>query len=64
MAEKTLIFRGGCIVRNLGSSDEGREPDYKPSDIATTLLARDYKGLNNYGSNGVIEIWKLNRSET
>ena len=27
------------------------------TDIATTLMARDYKGLNNYGTNGVIE-WK------
>ena len=26
-------------------------------EIAVTLRARDYKGLDNYGSNGVIE-WK------
>ena len=26
-------------------------------DVAVTLMARDYKGLDNYGSNGVIE-WK------
>lgn len=26
-------------------------------DVAVTLRARDYKGLDNYGSNGVIE-WK------
>ena len=24
-------------------------------DIAVTLMSRDYKGMNNYGSNGVIE---------
>ena len=64
MAEKTLIYRGGCIVKNLGSSDKNRDPDYKPSEIATTLLSRDYKGLSNYASNGVIEIWKLSKSET
>ena len=29
----------------------------KPIDVAVTLMARDYKGLDNYGSNGVIE-WK------
>ena len=29
----------------------------KQIDIATTLMARDYKGFDNYGSNGVIE-WK------
>ena len=27
------------------------------NDVAKTLCARDYKGLDNYGSNGVIE-WK------
>ena len=29
----------------------------KFTDTATTLMARDYKGLNNFGTNGVIE-WK------
>ena len=29
----------------------------KQIDVAVTLRARDYKGLDNYGSNGVIE-WK------
>ena len=28
----------------------------KPIDVAVTLRARDYKGLDNYGSNGVIEV--------
>lgn len=27
-----------------------------PLEIAVTLLSRDYKGVNNYGFNGVIEI--------
>ena len=31
-------------------------------DIATTLLSRDYKGMNNYGSNGVIEEWKQKKN--
>lgn len=44
------------ILINMGSSDKDRIPDYKIVDIATTLLSRDYKGLGNYGSNGVIEI--------
>lgn len=26
-----------------------------PLEIAVTLLSRDYKGVNNYGFNGVIE---------
>ena len=36
--------------------DQGATLD-KKIDIATTLRARDYKGFDNYGSNGVIE-WK------
>ena len=32
-----------------------KEPHAKIQDIACTIMARDYKGLNNYGSNGVIE---------
>lgn len=37
-------------------SSKSAEPDAKLSDIANTLAARDYKGPNNYGFNGVIEI--------
>ena len=29
------------------------------TEVAQTLLARDYKGIGNYGSNGVIEVWKI-----
>ena len=32
-----------------------RIANLEPIDVATTLLARDYKGLNNYGFNGVLE---------
>jgi len=43
------------LLKNMSSLD--REPyAEKQIDIACTLCARDYKGLNNYGSNGVIEI--------
>lgn len=54
-----LIFRGGCRLDNLGSSDVKRIPSLVLADIASTILARDYKGLGNYDSNGVIEIWKI-----
>ena len=46
------------IVRNCASSDKDRTPDGKFTNIATTLMARDYKGLSNYGSNAVIECKK------
>ncbi len=46
------------ILKNMGSSDKNRIPDYQLTDIATTLLSRDYKGLGNFASNGVVEIYE------
>lgn len=34
------------LLKNRGEVAE------KPIDVAVTLMARDYKGLDNYGSNG------------
>lgn len=31
------------------------QPDADKLEIAHTLLARDWKGLGNYGSNGAVE---------
>ena len=43
------------LLKNMSSVD--REPiAQKRIDVACTLCARDYKGFNNYGNNGVIEI--------
>lgn len=55
------MTQGGdsIIIRNCGSSDETRIPDAKFTDIAATLMARDFKGLSNYGSNAVIECRKI-----
>jgi hypothetical protein len=47
------------ILRNLGSSDENRTPGARETDVSATLLSRDYKGLSNYGSNGVIECERI-----
>ena len=49
--------REAVLLKNMGSSDESREPDANKAQVAATLLSRDYKGLSNYSSNGVIE-WK------
>ena len=38
-----------------GMVDKDIEPTASVIDVSTTLMARDYKGLNNYGTNGVIE---------
>lgn len=38
------------LLKNRGETAQ------KQIDVAVTLQARDYKGLNNYGSNGVIEV--------
>ena len=38
-------------------TDQGRRYE-KKTDIATCLMARDYKGFGNQEANGVIERWK------
>ena len=40
-----------------GMVDKDVEPTASVIDVSTTIMSRDYKGLNNYGTNGVIE-WK------
>ena len=42
-------------LSNMGSSDKNRIPNAEPSDVAHTIMARDWKGLSNYASNGVID---------
>ena len=44
-----VISQRPCIVKGQGKTFG------KDIDVASTLLARDYKGLNNRGSNAVIE---------
>ena len=44
------------ILTGMGSESDDREPGIRKTDVATTLLARDYKGLDNYGSNGVLQL--------
>ena len=46
---ETVLLKNQC-------NDFERHPD-----IATTLMARDYKGFGNQSMNGVIECQKLNR---
>lgn len=45
---ETLLLRG--------MASKKYEPYAEKVDISTTLCARDYKGLNNFGQNGVIEV--------
>ena len=40
-----------------GMVDKDIEPAASVIDVSATIMSRDYKGLNNYGTNGVIE-WK------
>lgn len=42
----------GGVLKNM--IDKNKECEFEKSNIAVTLMARDYKGLNNYGSNGVL----------
>lgn len=54
-----LIFRGGCWLENLATTNNERKPDASVKDYAVALLSRDYKGLSNYPSNGVLEIYEI-----
>ena len=45
--------REAVLLRNM--IDKNKESSADVVDVACTLMARDYKGLNNYGSNGVLE---------
>ena len=57
MMPESAISKQMEAVLLKGMVDKDLEPTATMQDVATTLLARDYKGLNNYGTNGVIE-WK------
>lgn len=45
--KSTMLLKGWSSTKN--------EPSASKNEIATTLLARDWKGFDNYGSNGVLE---------
>ena len=55
--QESVISKQTEPVLLKGMVDKNLEPSATKQDIALTLLARDYKGLNNFGTNGVIE-WK------
>lgn len=54
MKDKTLIGENQAVVMTNMVCKE-KEPNAEKKDIAHTLLSRDYKGLNNSGTNRVIE---------
>ena len=57
MMPESAISKQMEAVLLKGMIDKNLEPTATKQNVATTLLARDYKGLNNFGTNGVIE-WK------
>ena len=42
------------IVQNLATPDPSVEAEFKSSDVAGCLAAREYKGFSNWGSNAVV----------
>lgn len=48
---QTEVQKEAVLLKNQGTEFE------KYTDVASTLMARDYKGFGNQGTNGVIE-WK------
>ena len=57
MTQELATSRQMEAVLLKGMSSLKYEPSAERIDNAVTLCARDYKGLNNFGTNGVIE-WK------
>ena len=57
MMQGSQIFGRTETLLLKGMVDKDIEPTASVIDVSTTIMARDYKGLNNYGTNGVIE-WK------
>ena len=57
MMPESAISKQMEAVLLKGMIDKNLEPTATKQNVATTLLARDYKGLNNFGTNGVVE-WK------
>ena len=51
----TYVQTETWLLKNMSSVDK-KPTAVKQIDVACTLCARDYKGFNNYGNNGVIEI--------
>jgi len=47
--QETLLLKG--------MSSKKYDPYAEKADVSRTICARDYKGLNNFGQNGVVE-WK------
>lgn len=43
----------------MASDSDNKEPSMEAAETATTILARDYKGLSNYASNAVIEVYEI-----
>ena len=57
MMPESAISKQMEAVLLKGMIDKNLEPTATKQNVATTLLARDYNGLNNFGTKGVIE-WK------
>ena len=55
IAESQTCGRAETLLLK-GMVDKDIEPTASVIDVSTTIMARDYKGLNNYGTNGVIEL--------
>lgn len=48
-------YRKTVLIIDILRKDKSRQPYVVETDVATSLLSRDYKGLSNY-ANGVIEV--------
>lgn len=56
-----IIKRIPIIGKNMGGQHNQKPVGYVLQDVACTLLARDWKGVNNYGFNLVVEICEMKK---
>lgn len=55
--EESQTYKKKAAVSLKGMGSKNLEPSAELIDVACTIMAIDWKGLSNYGTNGVIE-WK------
>ena len=56
IVDKVKLHKGVNSVIIKGMAGDKYRAECKPTDISCTLCARDWKGFNNYGQTGIIEM--------
>ena len=54
-----LVYRGGWRADYIASDKNPNEPMAHPLDDANTIMSRECRGIGNFGSNVVIEVYEI-----